>query len=310
MSENYDDLFDEIQETQTTTPSTPETVKTSDTKEYSKEEFAAKMKAERENVSELINVATTEIAGNSLFFQSYLNTLSKFEKYSAHNTLLIFAQKPDATQLKSYDNWVNSKTPVNKGEKGISIYEPGKEYTRDDGTTAVSMNIKKMFDISQTSAEIKAAPENKDIRVLLKSLMKTSPAPVKLVDPIGDNIGARYNEQRNVIEVSRGLDGENLFRAISQEVAFASLYKQSIETSSFEDINFAAYAASYVICEKNGIETKGYDFSESAEYFKDKDSKEIIGEIKAIRDSVNEISGNMVKELNPPQKDAKTQDAR
>jgi predicted acetyltransferase len=305
MSENYDDLIAEMGQSETQPADTASQVP-----ELSKEEFAAKKQAERESVSALVNDTALSIGESSDNFKNYLKTLSRFERYSPHNTVLIHAQKPDATKLSSYDNWLQAGTPVIKGKTGISIYEPGKEYTRDDGTTAVSMNIKKVFDISQTSAKSEAAPDKKDIRVLLKALISNSPAPIKLVDPLNDNVGARYNEDNNVIEVSRGLDGENLFRAISNEQAYASLYKQNPDTSSFEDINFAAYSASYVISEKNGIDTKMYDFSESADYFAHKDSKEIIGEIRAIRDAAHEIASRMTKELNTPQKEAKAQEAR
>jgi hypothetical protein len=129
---------------------------------------------------------------------------------------------------------------------GIAIFEPGKEFQRDDGTTGVSMNIKKVFDVSQTAARNRqqAAPAH-DTRTLLKALMNNSPAPIKLVDQLSAGTGAHYNEQRGVIEVERGLDGESLYRCMAQEIAYAELAKQNPETLQCADKGFAAYAASY-----------------------------------------------------------------
>ena len=38
---------------------------------------------------------------------------------------------------------------VKRGQDAITILEPGKEYRKDDGSTGVSYNVKKVFDISQ-----------------------------------------------------------------------------------------------------------------------------------------------------------------
>ena len=295
--ENYDNLIEELGQ-----PKSPT---------VSKEEFAAKMKAERDGVSELASNTGTEIAGDGGKFQEYLKVLSRFERYSPQNTLLIFAQRPNATKLGDYDHWKDAGTPVTKGQTGFYIFEPGKEYKREDGTVGTSMNLKKMFDISQTSAKAKLPTEqNHDIRTLLKAIMGNSPVPIKLVDSLSDGVGARYDEQRNVIEVVRGLDGVSLLRCMSQEIAYAQLDHQNTETLTCNDKAFASYAASYAICEKYGIDTKGYEFSNVPEYFEGRGGKEIRGEIKAIRDTVSDVAGRMAKELNPPHRGERKQEER
>ncbi|MEY8379459.1 ArdC family protein [Ileibacterium valens] len=50
--------------------------------------------------------------------------LSKSTKYSAHNRMLILAQKPEATFVQSFKAWKKLGFPVNKGEKGIYIKSP------------------------------------------------------------------------------------------------------------------------------------------------------------------------------------------
>lgn len=296
MPENYDDLFDQEPEN-----AEPE-------ERFSKEEYAAQKRAEREGLAEVANKMEMEIAGDGGKFQKYLDTLSRFERYSPQNTLLIFAQRPDATRLGDYHYWRAAGISVNRKAEGISIFEPGKEYRREDGSTGVSMNIKRVFDVSQTEARNKHQPEpQRDTRTLLKALMNNSPAPIKLVATLNDRAGARYNEQSGVIEVAQGLSGENLFRCLAQEIAYASLDKSGAEV---KDPGFTAYATSYTLCRKNGIDTQGYDFQDVPKYFSDMDGKDVRGEVRALRDTVNDISGRMARVLNPPEKNAPSQEAR
>ena len=46
---------------------------------------------------------------------------------------------------------------VNKGAKSLSILEPV-EYTKNDGSTGIAYNVKKVFDVAQTSGKKPAAP--------------------------------------------------------------------------------------------------------------------------------------------------------
>jgi hypothetical protein len=305
MPDNYDDLFNDLDRPEPETPEEPQ-----DTRE-SKEEFAARKQAERESLSELAISTEAEVTSDAGAFQKYLDTLARFERYSAQNTLLIHAQRPDAARLGDYDHWKEAGTPVNRGAVGISIFEPGKEYRRDDGGIGVSMNVKKVFDISQTAARNKLQPEpERDIRVLLKALMSNPPAPIKLVSELSEATGARYDEQRDVIEVMRGLDGVSLYRCLAQEIAYAELDHQNTDALQCNDKGFAAYAASYALCIKHGIDAKEYDFSGAPEYFAGRDGKEIRGEIKTIRDTVNDVATRMARVINPPEKKAPSQEAR
>ena len=58
-------------------------------------------------------------------FKQYLSCLSKFHSYSLNNTLLILAQKPDASLVAGYRAWqTNFNRHVDKGEKGLMILAP------------------------------------------------------------------------------------------------------------------------------------------------------------------------------------------
>lgn len=116
----------------------------------SKEEYAEKKRAEKEAVYQMADEAVEEIVNDPEKFTAFLDTQSRMDRYSAVNALLIYKQLPTATQLKDYDDWSKENVRVSKGAKSISILEPV-EYTKKDGSTGVSYNVKKVFDVSQTN---------------------------------------------------------------------------------------------------------------------------------------------------------------
>ena len=58
-------------------------------------------------------------------YKDYLRTMAKFTNYSFNNTILIWAQRPDASAVAGYRAWQTKfGRTVNPGAKGIMIYEP------------------------------------------------------------------------------------------------------------------------------------------------------------------------------------------
>lgn len=49
-------------------------------------------------------------------------------------------------------DWQEDGVKVSKGAKSLSILEPV-EYAKKDGSTGIAYNVKKVFDVSQTTAE-------------------------------------------------------------------------------------------------------------------------------------------------------------
>lgn len=57
-------------------------------------------------------------------WQRWLAAAARFHSYSFGNTLLILAQRPDATAVAGYQTWKHLGRQVTKGEKGIAILAP------------------------------------------------------------------------------------------------------------------------------------------------------------------------------------------
>ena len=81
--------------------------------------------------SERLKALTDQLEqGVSDIFQSgqyaaYLTAMSKFHHYSFGNTMLIFMQCPNATNVAGYHDWRrNFGRQVKRGERGITILAP------------------------------------------------------------------------------------------------------------------------------------------------------------------------------------------
>lgn len=292
---NYDDLFTangEKKESKTERP-------------FDKEEWAAKKQQERTEAFEMLDAATKEAVDNPETFRDYLLIQSRFGKYSVSNALLISYQNNEATYLADFDTWKEKGVFVQKGERAITLLEPGNEFTREDGSTGFSINVKKVFDISQTNSERSYSRRTPDERRVLKALISSSPCDIRMTNELDGNVCARYVPKDDAIYIRQGLDGEDIFRSLSQEIVIANFAKNGVAR---EDCVFTAYCATYVLCERNGFDTGDFDFEKVPEMFKDAEPKEIRGQLDKIRDSANELSQDMNRIMEEQQKAKRSRD--
>lgn len=275
----------------------------------SKEEYAAKKYAEREAVYELSDKTAMVVASDGGRFQKYLDVQAKFDRYSAVNALLILAQKPEAVRLGSFDHWKSQGGFVKPGQTGISILEPGKEYERKDGNgTAISYNVKKVFDISQVDTrKIRTTPTpSHNERQLLKALLYKAPMKVTGVDELPGDLGAVTHPETGEVSVRKGMDFSDTFRSVACELCHA----ESVCDDSTTDPMFTAYCASYILCKKYGVDTRDYHFDGISEKYKGLDTLIVKRELAQIREAADAVSGRMAKQLDTAQKAARTQEAR
>lgn len=292
---NYDDLFTangEKKENKTERP-------------FDKEEWAAKKQQERTEAFEMLDNATEEAVANPETFRDYLLIQSRFGKYSVSNALLISYQNNEATYLADFETWKEKGVFVQKGERAITLLEPGNEFTREDGSTGFSINVKKVFDISQTNSERSYSRRTPDERRVLKALISSSPCDIRMTNELDGNVCARYVPKDDAIYIRQGLDGEDIFRSLSQEIVIANFAKNGVAR---EDCVFTAYCATYVLCERNGFDTGDFDFEKVPEMFKDAEPKEIRGQLDKIRDSANELSQDMNRIMEEQQKAKRSRD--
>ena len=294
---NYDDLFnnnDKIDKSKDKNKNTP----------FDKDAWVEKKRQERAEAYELLDEATAEIVSDGERFRDYLNTQAQFDRYSVSNALLIAFQRPGATKVADFGTWKDDDVSVNKGEKAITILEPGNEYTREDGSTGFSVNVKKVFDISQTNSDANVKRRTLDARAAIKALIASAPCAVVLVEKL-DNCNARYSPDKNEIYIVKGLEANEIFRALSYEICIARAAQKDIDR---KDGAFGSYCASYILCERNGFDTGDFNFDRVPERFADVDNKEVRKELGEIRDMANEISQDMNRQFETMDKNKRSRD--
>lgn len=264
---------------------------------FNKDEWARRKKAERQELYELADSTTQAVSMDGGKFQAYLDVQARFDRYSTTNALLILAQMPQATQVKDFDGWKNAGFSVKRHPQRISILEPGGEYQRGDGSVGTFYNVKKVFDISQTTSKAKAQPTVKvNDRLLLKALIYRSPVPIQMTDELPNHMGAYYDHEQQTIFVRRGMSATDIFHSVSMELACAEIAAAK-GSYTRETAGFAAYSVSYLLCQRFGIDVNGYDFRQTPDHFRDSGPKDIRAALTEIRDTAETISVRMTRVL-------------
>ena len=285
---NYDDIF---------AASSAPSGQTGPEEPFDVNAWAEKKQAERKSVYELADKTAQEITADGGKFRSNLDVQARFGRYSVTNALLIFAQMPLATQLRSFDSWKALGVSIKKQQKSISILEPGKEYARADGGVGVSYDVKKVFDVSQTMSRARVQPPvQMDERLFLRALIHNAPVPIQITDTLPDNMGALFDPAQQVIFVRRGMDAPSIFRSVSLELAHAEL-AASRESYDRASAAFPAFCISYLLCRKNGVDVSNYRFDTMPEDLRAGDAQSIRAALSEIRDTAEKMSTRMYLSL-------------
>ena len=259
-------------------------------KTFDKNAWIEKKQQERQEVYDLMDKTADEIKTDINKYMQYLDVQGRFDKYSVGNALVISATLPNATQIKEFDDWKETGAFIKKGENGIKILEPGDSYTRADGSSAISYNVKKMFDISQTTSKQKPKTISYDDKVKLTALLKDCPVDIKAVDeiPNTDKV-ALWSKADNALYVKRGGETTTIFKQLAKELTRVSLE----ETGNNELDNFKCSSTSYMLCRKYGIDVSDININSIPEAFKNMSASEVRNELTSMRGAMEDINTRM-----------------
>lgn len=115
----------------------------------SREEYAAQKKAEREELWTRIDALTVDAFKDGSSLRGFLDFTAQCSPERIENLLLFHSDAPEATWLKTFDEWKQAGRSVRGGEAGYTALI-GQDYTREDGTAASGYYVGKKFDVSQT----------------------------------------------------------------------------------------------------------------------------------------------------------------
>lgn len=292
---NFDDLFEQRPQAE----AAPQKQKSQ--KERPKRQWwQVKEEKHRKEAYATLDKIFGEFSEGTGSMEAYLDVQSRFPFHSARNALLIEAKCPHAERIYDEKGWKDMGVTVLEEEKRlpIIILEPGKAYRREDGSVGQNFYAKEVYDISQTTARDEAQPQvSYDDRLLLKGLIASSPVPIRAVEELPQGRGAVYDPEQNAILVKKGMDAPDIFRCVSLEAANVQL-AQSHEGYSREAEGYKAYAVSYMLCQRYGVDVKGYDISRLDGVLQGQDPREEVpAALTDMRDTFKEMNGRMARAM-------------
>ena len=292
---NFDDLFEQRPQAE----AAPQKQKSR--KERPKRQWwQVKEEKHRKEAYATLDKIFGEFSEGTGSMEAYLDVQSRFPFHSARNALLIEAKCPHAERIHDEKGWKDMGVTVLEEEKRlpIIILEPGKAYRREDGSVGQNFYAKEVYDISQTTARDEAQPQvSYDDRLLLKGLIASSPVPIRAVEELPQGRGAVYDPEQNAILVKKGMDAPDIFRCVSLEAANVQL-AQSHEGYSREAEGYKAYAVSYMLCQRYGVDVKGYDISRLDGVLQGQDPREEVpAALTDMRDTFKEMNGRMARAM-------------
>lgn len=220
--------------------------------------------AEKQNPKERLKEITDSIETGikELFesdkYKSYLQTMSRFHKYSFNNTMLISMQKPDATLVAGFNKWRDGFSRfVKKGEKGIKIIAPtpykikeerekldpqtkapildvnGKVQTEEVEVQIPMFRVVSVFDVSQTEGEPLPTLASdltgnvKQFDVFMEAIKRTAPVPIEIM-PLPKDTDGYYHTEENRIAIREGMSEVQTISAAIHEVAHSLLHNREM----------------------------------------------------------------------------------
>ena len=292
---NFDDLFEQRPQAE----AAPQKQKSQ--KERPKRQWwQVKEEKHRKEAYATLDKIFGEFSEGTGSMEAYLDVQSRFPFHSARNALLIEAKCPHAERIHDEKGWKDMGVTVLEEEKRlpIIILEPGKAYRREDGSVGQNFYAKEVYDISQTTARDEAQPQvSYDDRLLLKGLIASSPVPIRAVEELPQGRGAVYDPEQNAILGKKGMDAPDIFHCVSLEAANVQL-AQSHEGYSREAEGYKAYAVSYMLCQRYGVDVKGYDISRLDGVLQGQDPREEVpAALTDMRDTFKEMNGRMARAM-------------
>ena len=292
---NFDDLFEQRPQAEAV-PQKQESQKERPKRQW----WQVKEEKHRKEAYATLDKIFGEFSEGTGSMEAYLDVQSRFPFHSARNVLLIEAKCPHAERIHDEKGWKDMGVTVLEEEKRlpIIILEPGKAYRREDGSVGQNFYAKEVYDISQTTARDEAQPQvSYDDRLLLKGLIASSPVPIRAVEELPQGRGAVYDPEQNAILVKKGMDAPDIFRCVSLEAANVQL-AQSHEGYSREAEGYKAYAVSYMLCQRYGVDVKGYDISRLDGVLQGQDPREEVpAALTDMRDTFKEMNGRIARAM-------------
>lgn len=249
------------------------------------EEYSELKRQEKAEVFDLLSAATQKLIRPE-GLKAYADKQAQLLRHSVSNVLLIMEQDPEATWVRTYDDWKADGVAVLKGEAGLRTLGSYR-FQKEDGTIGMGSKVVKMFDVKQTAIK-DFNIEGPGYRKVPEVITGIYPASVDVQDlPNGEL--AVYDPDDRLIRVKEGLDPMTKMFVVTREVSMYHL--ADFHENGREETMAEAELAAYILVKHYGFDTPDVDFSKLTETYPGKEEKAVraeLGRIKFACDRVDE----------------------
>ncbi len=255
-------------------------------------------------------------------YMDYLRTMSRFHRYSVNNTILIHAQRPDATLVAGFNRWRDQfGRNVKRGEKGIKIIAPTPfkkkvEKEKLDPDTKLPMRDKdgniimeekeikipmfkivSVFDVSQTEGEPlpdivgTLTGDVQNYEVFMEALRRSSPVPIEM-KPLAPDTDGLFSIDKQRISIREGMSEVQTVSAVIHEITHSKLHNYKKDSPDAKDRSteeVEAESVSFAVCAYYGIQTGENSFGYIANWSQDKELPELRASLETINKTASEL---------------------
>lgn len=189
-------------------------------------------------------------------YKKYLQTMSRFHRYSVNNQMLIYMQNPNATLVAGYNKWHDQfGRNVKKGEKGIKIIAPtpfkkkveetkldpdtklpmldenGKPITEEKEVQIPMYRVVSVFDVSQTAGKplpqlaSDLSGDVQNYEAFMEAIKRSSAVPISF-EPIDNNTDGYFSLDEQKIVIREGMSEVQTVSALLHELAHSKLHNR------------------------------------------------------------------------------------
>ncbi len=256
------------------------------------------------NHSELIEKLSAGIAGltSSTEWQHYLDFQSRFHRYSYSNTLLIAAQRRDASQVAGFSAWRKLNRSVRKGEKAIWILAPIIYHNVDLDDDKVVRGFKwiAVFDVTQTDGEglpsVCNRIDGEDAKGIYVKLVEVAESIGFTVEDheFGGSVNGDCVHREHLIRVESRNSPAQRIKTLAHEITHAILH-EDFDSRPLAELE--AESTAYVVCQALGIDSSSYSFGYVASW--SGGGEQAIAGIKASCERIQKTAAIILRAFEP-----------
>lgn len=253
------------------------------------EEYRQMKQQEREEVFDLLSQSTQTLLKPEEL-QQYLDLQSRFLQFSTSNVLLIKAQNPEASWLRTFNEWKQDNVSVNRGEVGLKAMESS-FYQKEDGSMGKSMKVVRLFDLAQTNAAGRkiSMPTYRNIEEYLAEAVRI---PLERTENLPEGEQARWDPGENCIYVSSDLTPHQAFPFIAREAACMELAGHQ---KGREDVLPYAECAAYMLARHYGLEAEPPDLQRITDSFPGMEEKEVRNQLQSAKHAAEIVDARIME---------------